>query len=78
MNVQKKLTAYVDKVEKKYEDFSVKETLKDYKKEVVTAFKEIDRSRSRSPKNDKTDAMRSKTSDHSSDDESMGAALKAP
>ena len=78
MNVQRKLTAYVDKVEQKYDDFSVKETLKGYKKEVIHAFNEIDRSRSRSPKEEKQDVVRSKTSDHSSDDDSMGAAAKAP
>ena len=67
MNVQRKLTAYVDKVEQKYEDFSVKETLKGYKKDVIEAINELDRSRSRSPKADKNDGVRSKTSDHSSD-----------
>jgi hypothetical protein len=78
MNVQRKLTAYVDKVEQKYEDFSVKETLKGYKKDVVNAFNEIDRSRSRSPKTDKNEGVRSKTSDHSSDEDSVEVAAKAP
>lgn len=78
MNVERKLKAYVDKVEQKYEDFSVKDTLKGYKKDMMHALNEIDRSRSRSPKNDRSDVVRSKTSDHSSDDESLGSAARAP
>ena len=78
MNVERKLKAYVDKVEQKYDQFSVKDALHTYKKDVIHAFNEIDRSRSRSPKDDKTKTVRSKTSNHELDDESIGAAAKAP
>ena len=56
----------------------MKDALHTYKKDVIHAFNEIDRSRSRSPKDDKTKTVRSKTSNHESDDESIGAAAKAP
>lgn len=83
MNVEKKLKAYVDKVEQKYEDFSMKDKLNGYKKDVIHALNEIDRSRSNSPSNDLkkeggSGAARSRSSDHSSDDESTESMPKPP
>ena len=57
MNVEKKLRAYVDKVEQKYDDFSFKDKLTEAKKDFMQAIKQIDRSDSpperRSRKSDK-------------------------
>lgn len=48
--MERKLKAYVDKVEAKYEDFSVMDALSNCKKEMMDAFNDGERSRSSSPK----------------------------
>jgi len=47
--MEKKLKAYADKLEQRYEDFSVMDAITGYKKEVVEALNDLDRSRSNSP-----------------------------
>ena len=71
--MEKKLKAYVDKVEAKYEDFSVMDAFSSYKKEMMEAL-DGDRSRSNSPKGDRQRGAEKKARDHedSSDD---GAAV---
>lgn len=47
--MERKFKAYADRLEQKYEDFSVMDALSGYKKEVVEAINDLDRSRSNSP-----------------------------
>jgi hypothetical protein len=67
--MERKLKAYVDKVEAKYEDFSVMDALSNCKKEMMVAFNEGERSRSNSPQGGKSrGAGRASDRGDSSDD----------
>ena len=69
--MEKKLKAYADRLEQRYEDFSVMDTISGYKKEVVEALNDLDRSRSNSPKGDRQKGARQKQNalEESSEDE---------